>query len=171
MNDNGPKQVKKRNLIIMLVVATILSIILVQILNLNKSLLIELLFLSPELISPPLNFLGIVLIVLGFIFVIWANFTLLYIGKIGLNDREPFHVPYKLVIDGPYRYSRNPIYMGVVLLTIGFGLIISSVTILFLSLVLLLVFRYSLIRWEERNLEEKFGEEYILYKKRVRRWI
>jgi protein-S-isoprenylcysteine O-methyltransferase Ste14 len=95
----------------------------------------------------------------------------LVIGRISLEAREPFHVPSTLVTTGPYHYSRNPIYLGVILLSLGFAVIIMSITVLICTVVLFLFFRRFFIRWEEEKLEEAFGEEYLAYKKQVRRWL
>ena len=114
---------------------------------------------------------GIVFILIGFLFIIWANYVLLNVNKISLKDREPFHVPSSLALTGPYKLSRNPIYFGVLLAIFGFFIIIESITVLILNILCFLIFRIGLIRWEEEHLENKFGQDYINYKKRVRRWI
>jgi protein-S-isoprenylcysteine O-methyltransferase Ste14 len=119
----------------------------------------------------PFQLLGILLIVLGFILVIWANYMLLFVSKIGLTAREPFHTPSTLVIDGPYKFSRNPIYSGVCCLAFGLSFLIGSFPLFILAIVLLVIFWRFFIKWEERKLEEVFGEEYLEYKRRVRRWL
>ena len=76
-----------------------------------------------------------------------------------------------LVFTGPYRWTRNPMYLAMLLLYIGIALLFDIVWALVLTpLVMLLVVRL-VIRREERYLEGKFGEEYRQYKGRVRRWI
>ena len=76
-----------------------------------------------------------------------------------------------LVIDGFYRFSRNPMYLGILMILIGWGLWLGNI----LNLVLLGLFIWVInelqIKPEEKALREKFGAEYDAYCKRVRRWI
>jgi protein-S-isoprenylcysteine O-methyltransferase Ste14 len=130
-------------------------------------------FFFPEEISVPypFNFLGVLAIVLGFVLVVWANYTLLFVGKIGLNAREPFQTPSTLVIEGPYKFSRNPIYLSVIIILIGLAILVGSLSIFIIAIVLFIIFWKWFVSWEEKKLEEVFGEEYLEYKKRVRRWF
>jgi protein-S-isoprenylcysteine O-methyltransferase Ste14 len=83
----------------------------------------------------------------------------------------PFSPTTALVVDGPYRFSRNPIYLGMAALYIGLAVILGLMwAFLFLPFVLLAIDRLVIAR-EEPYLERKFGEEYVAYKRRVRRWI
>jgi len=76
-----------------------------------------------------------------------------------------------IVETGPYRFTRNPMYLGLALLYLGVTLWVDTLwPLLFLPLVILIVQR-SVIEREERYLEAKFGKEYLDYKARVRRWI
>jgi protein-S-isoprenylcysteine O-methyltransferase Ste14 len=76
-----------------------------------------------------------------------------------------------LVQDGPFRYSRNPGYLSLAMIYAGIAILRNALlAILFLPL-LLLVTRRELIDREERYLERTFGEEYLAYKRRVRRWV
>ncbi len=171
MNEGKAEPVKIKSLLWIVIVATLLSIILAYFIKLNYQLFLDVIFPTDPFLPIPYNIVGVFFILLGFGFIIWANFTLLYIGKIGLKNREPFHVPYKLVLEGPYQFTRNPIYLGAILLVIGFAVLIGSLTILISSVLLFLLFHYCFIRWEEKKLEETFGEEYRDYKNRVRRWL
>jgi len=105
------------------------------------------------------------------VLVIWANYTLLFVGKIGLNAREPFQTPSTLVVEGPYKFSRNPIYLAVTILLIGLAILVGSLSIFIVAIVLFIIFQKWFVGWEEKKLEEVFGEEYLEYKKRVRRWL
>ena len=76
-----------------------------------------------------------------------------------------------LAQDGPFRYSRNPGYLSLAMIFAGISILrIALWAILLLPLVLLLTQR-ELIEREERYLERTFGEEYLAYKRRVRRWM
>ena len=84
-------------------------------------------------------------------------------------------IPYKpstaLVVDGPYRISRNPIYLGMAALYVSLTFLLGIMwSLLFLPLVLIAVDRLIIAR-EEPYLERKFGQDYVEYKQRVRRWI
>lgn len=77
----------------------------------------------------------------------------------------------KLVIAGVYRFSRNPIYLGFVLITIGIPLALDNFWGILFAPILLLFFNALVIRHEEAYLEKKFGDEYAGYRSRVRRWL
>jgi protein-S-isoprenylcysteine O-methyltransferase Ste14 len=76
-----------------------------------------------------------------------------------------------LVMDGPYRLTRNPMYMGLTLLYGGIALGANSAWILGLLVPLLIVLHYGVIFREEAYLERKFGDAYREYKAKVRRWL
>ena len=76
-----------------------------------------------------------------------------------------------LVIAGPYRFSRNTIYLALTLIYLGLGIGHGSVWPLVLLAPLLIVMRYGVIGREERYLEGKFGDAYRAYLSSVRRWI
>ncbi len=73
--------------------------------------------------------------------------------------------------DGPYRFTRNPMYLGLLILSCGFALAMNSVWILLLLVPAVAAMNVLVIAREERYLERKFGAEYVEYKQRVRRWV
>src|SRR5919199_2043301 len=77
----------------------------------------------------------------------------------------------RLVTDGPFRYSRNPGYLGGAMMYAGIASLTNALWVILLLPVMLLVMQRTVIEREERYLERKFGEEYLHYKARVRRWI
>jgi protein-S-isoprenylcysteine O-methyltransferase Ste14 len=119
----------------------------------------------------PFNLVGLLILLLGFVFIVAANFHLLVVGNIGLVAREPFHIPSTLVTTGPYRYSRNPTYLGGVLILLGFAIAFVSITVFICAIAVFLFCWRFFVRWEEEKLEEAFGEEYLSYKMQVRRWL
>lgn len=158
----------------MIVIATILSFILIFplfIFDISPQLLIDVFTFPSDMLPPPYNLVGILMIPVGMLLVIWANYALLYVGKIGLRDREPMQAPSTLVLFGPYRFTRNPIYLGCLLMLLGLVIVWSSALITVLLVITYTVFRYIFITKEELLLEEKFGDEYRDFKNRVRRWI
>lgn len=158
----------------LLVIATIFSYILLApfyIFDISTQILVDIFTFPADIIPPPYNLVGILFIPVGMLLVIWANYALLHIGKIGLRDREPIQRPSNLVLVGPYRFTRNPIYLGCLLMLLGLVIVWSSVVTAFLLILVYIVFRYVFIKREETILEEEFGDEYRDFKKRVRRWV
>jgi protein-S-isoprenylcysteine O-methyltransferase Ste14 len=77
----------------------------------------------------------------------------------------------KLVTSGPYRMTRNPMYVGMTFLYLGLALSLgATLSLALLPAVLLMIDRMVIAR-EERYLEERFGEDYRAYRRRVRRWL
>jgi protein-S-isoprenylcysteine O-methyltransferase Ste14 len=76
-----------------------------------------------------------------------------------------------LVTTGIHGWSRNPIYVGLLLLYAGIGIAARSPWVLLLALPLVLILRYGVVAREERYLEQRFGDAYRDYKARVRRWL
>jgi len=113
--------------------------------------------------------LGLVFLVLGLLVAILANIKFQK-AETTINPLDPGSAS-QLVRGGIFKYTRNPMYLGMVSLTLAASIYLSSV----LSLGLVAMFAWFLqrfqIRPEERALAELFGEEYIAYKREVRRWI
>ena len=84
---------------------------------------------------------------------------------------EPWKPTTAIVTTGPYRFTRNPAYLGMALLYIGLSLLADAPwALLTLPIVIVIIDRMVIAR-EERYLERKFGAEYVDYKRGVRRWI
>jgi protein-S-isoprenylcysteine O-methyltransferase Ste14 len=79
--------------------------------------------------------------------------------------------PARLVASGLYRYSRNPMYLGVITTVAGEGIYFGYSGILWYALSLFIIFTCVILFIEEPHLEKKFGKEYRDYKKRTRRWL
>lgn len=77
----------------------------------------------------------------------------------------------KLIVKGIYRYVRNPMHIGVFSFMIGEGLILHSISILGFVTFAIFMHLFYIPFSEERGLEERFGEEYLLYKQNVPRWV
>lgn len=84
---------------------------------------------------------------------------------------EPGTPTQRVVTSGGFQYSRNPLYMGLVVALIGLAAALDKPWLLLLTPIAMLVTTRFLVMPEERYLEAKFGDEYRRYKKRVRRWL
>ena len=113
---------------------------------------------------------------------VWIGYLLTFIGlglAIGavaqfMKERttlEPHGSVTEIVTSGPYRFSRNPIYLGFVCLLIGFPFIFRTYWGLILSPLFMWSLYQLVIKHEEAYLERKFGGNYTSYKSRVRRWL
>ena len=76
-----------------------------------------------------------------------------------------------IVTEGAFRFSRNPAYLALTLLYLGIASLINSIWVFLMIVPTVIVMQRGVIEREERYLERKFGEEYLRYKERVRRWI
>jgi protein-S-isoprenylcysteine O-methyltransferase Ste14 len=107
--------------------------------------------------------------------VIAASFALVipaFRGFRGAGEHpDPWRPTSSLVLTGPYRVTRNPMYLAMTVLSIGLAIVLDNVWILLALVPALIVTNYGVIRREERYLEAKFGEDYIRFKSSVRRWI
>lgn len=83
----------------------------------------------------------------------------------------PWRPATALVTDGPYRLSRNPMYLGMTLAYLGLSLSLGTLWALAFLPVVIVIVDLAVIRREESYLEEKYGEEYNAYRRSVRRWI
>jgi protein-S-isoprenylcysteine O-methyltransferase Ste14 len=84
---------------------------------------------------------------------------------------QPSDVPSCLVTDGLFRFSRNPMYLGMVLILLGVALLLGSLTPLWVIAFFVGWIHSQFIRHEEEMLFAQFGQDWLEYKARVRRWI
>lgn len=84
---------------------------------------------------------------------------------------KPHEESTTLITDGVFRLSRNPMYVGFVLILLGIAIFVGSLTPYAVVIVFPILMDRIFIRGEERMLEETFGGAWLEYKKKVRRWI
>jgi protein-S-isoprenylcysteine O-methyltransferase Ste14 len=84
---------------------------------------------------------------------------------------EPWQPASHLVERGLYRFTRNPMYLGMALLSLGIALAFSSLPGILLALVALVIIDRTVVTREEAYLKRRFGPDYIAYTRRVRRWL
>jgi protein-S-isoprenylcysteine O-methyltransferase Ste14 len=84
---------------------------------------------------------------------------------------KPFDEPNKLVTDGFFKYSRNPMYLGFALVLLGVWLLLGALSPLLGVVLFVAITDRWYIPFEERALVEKFGPEFQAYRSKTRRWI
>ena len=111
--------------------------------------------------------LGMIVGSAGVVVALWCISTFMWIGK---GTPAPFDPPRRLVIRGPYRFVRNPMYMGAGTALAGAALFYESPHLLVYGGIFLLVSHLFVMLYEEPTLRRTFGPEYEAYCHRVRRW-
>ena len=118
-------------------------------------------------IPPKWNLLGLIPLLFG----IWINLTADQELKNAGTTVKPYQESNTLVRDGAYRISRNPMYLGFVSILIGISVLLRSITPYSVVVIFAIVVNQVYIEVEERMLAEKFGDDWIRYQSRVRKWI
>jgi protein-S-isoprenylcysteine O-methyltransferase Ste14 len=111
--------------------------------------------------------LGWLLTVAGLFLMAWSVWTF-HRHQTTVN---PFKAASSLCTGGPFRFSRNPIYLGDWLILAGVSLLMHSLWPLVFAPIIWVMLRFGVIRHEETHLEAKFGDAYRDYKARVKRWL
>jgi protein-S-isoprenylcysteine O-methyltransferase Ste14 len=126
--------------------------------------LVPLQFLPANL---PEGWLGAMVFVLALALFAWAIVTMTRAGS-----NVPTNRPTTTIVEsGPYRFTRNPIYLGMFLGLVGLAVAFDTLWLLLMLVPFALVIRYGVVAREEAYLERKFGEVYSGYRSRVRRWL
>ena len=126
-------------------------------------------FLVPGacLLRWPLHLLGLPLAIGGLAIACWASW-LFQRAETGIR---PDHQPSVLVATGPYRFSRNPMYLGFVALLLGLAVGLGNVLSFVVVAAYAVLMDRCFIRPEETQMQRAFRQGYAVYKARVRRWI
>jgi protein-S-isoprenylcysteine O-methyltransferase Ste14 len=126
-------------------------------------------FLAPiyQVVDKPYTYIGILLIILGFLPNLYYG---IYFRKIK-TAIPAYKEPTKLVTSGFFKISRNPIYLGMIILLIGVAILLGSLSPFIIPLIFFILIKAFNISYEEKVLEKKFGKKYLDYKNKVRRWI
>src|SRR3954468_886021 len=90
---------------------------------------------------------------------------------LGRGTPAPFDPPREFVASGPYRYVRNPMYVGAAAVIMGAGLVVSSPSIVMLGIAFLLTMHLFVVIFEEPALAKKFGPSSGQYRPSVHRWL
>lgn len=122
---------------------------------------------EPPSLPSGLKWAGGALILAALTLMLWAAREFRKAGT-SFHPTEPDTA---VISGGPYRFTRNPLYLGLTAIAAGLALLQNEAWILAMLVPTLLVMRHGVILREERYLERKFGKVYTDYKARVRRWI
>ena len=124
---------------------------------------------TPAVISvEPARWLGPPILFLGVCIYAWTAWDFTFTGK---GTPLPVDAPGKLVVRGLYKYSRNPMYIGVLSVIVGEAFILQHLTLLIYAALVFSVFQTFIIVYEEPTLRRLFGDEYRDYCARVPRWL
>ena len=111
---------------------------------------------------------GLLLIVVGFALALWCLSVFVRYGR---GTPAPFDPPRQLVVRGPYRFVRNPMYIGGILMLLGEALIFASIPLVEYGAILWFSVHVFVVIYEEPTLKRSFGDSYSEYRARVGRWI
>lgn len=112
--------------------------------------------------------LGVALIAIACTAGVWAMWCF---ARIGGGTPAPWDPPTRLVVRGPYRYSRNPMYVCVPIIILGEAFVYGSSLVLGYVAVVLIGFHLRIVLFEEPLLQAEFGDEFRAYASRVPRWV
>jgi len=114
------------------------------------------------------SLLSLILFVLGVATYAWCVWDFATFGK---GTPAPIDAPKKLVVRGLYRITRNPMYVGVLLVILGWAARYQSATLLIYAGVVAVCFHTFIVLYEEPHLKREFGDEYSEYLSKAGRWL
>lgn len=131
------------------------------------SILIHFIYPLVNIVPYPYNLIGVILIITGIVITLITNYILLK----KKTSIKPFETPDVIITSGPFKLSRNPIYLGMTIALFGVETVLGSLSPCIFPLIFVIIINRLIIPVEEKDLENKFGEKYLDYKTKVRRWI
>ena len=153
----------KFKIMLLLIVAIFIQLFLLPwlMINLNDRLGL------PIVKIPTLQFIGILLIIFSFMVILYCKRIFRIVGK---GTPVPIEPPKEFVGSGLYKFIRNPMYVSYVMIYLALFFMFGSLLLLLLALLCIPLFHWAVIRFEEPSLEKRFGDAYLAYKTRVKRW-
>jgi len=118
-------------------------------------------------ISRPWSYLGALVMLLGLALAAWASMRFRTAGT-GFQLQGGGSV---LVTSGPFQFSRNPMYLGMLIWLIGLAVLLGSLIAFLFPILFFLLANLLVIPLEEKDMELRVGEEFVEYKRRARRWL
>jgi protein-S-isoprenylcysteine O-methyltransferase Ste14 len=117
---------------------------------------------------PSLLIMGIFFLVLGLGIYLWTVWDFASVGK---GTPLPLDAPRKLVVCGLYRYIRNPMYLGVLLVILGWAMVFADAWLLGYALAVFVAVHVFVLFYEEPRLKHLYGAQYEAYSRAVGRWL
>lgn len=123
-------------------------------------------FPGMNLIPFPINWFGLVLILFG-------GYLNIHSFKLFKKHNTSFKYDKSTFVinEGPFLYSRNPMYLGMFSTLIGLSICFGNILSLMIPLLFYIIMQVMFIPYEEKKIEEELGADYLDYKKRVRKWL
>ena len=118
-------------------------------------------------VRAPFSYAGVLVLAAGAAMIVWSRRAFRAAG----TPIKPFTQSTALIYHGLYRWSRNPMYLGAVLLVAGVGVLLGSLSPLLVVIAFFAILQEGFIRREERLLDDTFGDRYRTYRRSVRRWL
>lgn len=131
------------------------------------SWLADYLFPQFRFISGDYRYTGILILIFG----LSIAFYSFYLFKKNKTPILPGKKPTFVVMGGPYRFTRNPMYFGVTIGLFGVSLYIGNLLSLLSPLIFFLMMNFKFVPFEEKLMQQIFGKQYLDYKRKIRRWI
>ena len=116
----------------------------------------------------PVAWEAVVVIAAGIALYVWCTWNFATVGR---GTPGPWDAPRRVVAHGPYRWVRNPIYLGALLVVLGEAWLFASPRLLAYAGVMAVCFHLFVTGYEERTLARRFGRAYLEYRRAVPRWI
>jgi protein-S-isoprenylcysteine O-methyltransferase Ste14 len=120
-----------------------------------------------RIISPPYTYAGIIFIVFGGVINLWTD----GLFKEMKTTVKPYEDAVELITQGPFKLSRHPMYLGMTSILFGIALLHGTIVTFIFPILFIVLCEVLFIRFEEASMEKIFGEKYLNYRKKVRRWI
>ncbi len=131
------------------------------------SWLVNYLFPKLNAVKNPYNKSGVIIFAIG----LSISFYSFYLFKKNKTPIIPGKKPTFIVVEGPYKFTRNPMYLGVSTALLGAAIYFGNLLSFLSPIIFFLIMNYYFVPFEEKLLENIFGKKYLNYKKQVRRWI
>ena len=131
------------------------------------AIVLDIFLSSAKLILFPYNFIGTVLIIIG----VWIIIVATSLFKKNGTPKSPFKEPKVFVASGPYKFTRNPMYLGVTTVSLGIATLFGNLIVFLAPIAFFLTINFTRIPKEEKIMEKLFGQNYVDYKNKVRRWL
>jgi protein-S-isoprenylcysteine O-methyltransferase Ste14 len=120
-----------------------------------------------RIVHQPYTYIGGVLIVFGIVLNLWTDSLFKKAG----TTVKPHEKPTGFIVKGPFRFSRHPMYLGMISILTGTALLFGNLVVFISPLVFFILMESLFIPMEEKNLTKGYKKRYASYRKKVRRWI